>query len=522
MKRLLLTVGVCLAAMLTGSDVSQTQTGNCPPCYSDRAPMTSDKQAHQLPPEPNCDCTTADCPGCTAASCPTCTNDNRLVVRVRFDTTPGLTWSSGPDSNGGQIIEPSIYHAVRCALSGWNTARGTNGGTVPYFFVIDQNASNAQIVIRREQPEVSDYASISSTPAPPYIMRLTPTMSDSGWTHTERCGTIKHELGHPLNAGNANGCTDPEYTIMSGYGLTGHRYTNTIHARDVDAAQHNAFNRATCTLNYLNDRGDEPNECSPMDFDEDGLTGCDGDCNDLNPFVTTGCQTGPGGTCSFQTIEDPWIDTNDCTICDDNVDNDCDGLTDSQEFVCWNRCLISPVLVDTQGDGFALTGAAEGVNFDLNSDGTPEHLSWTYAGSDDAWLALDRDGDGTIDDGRELFGNFTPQPQPPPGVIRNGFHALAVYDRPEGGGNDDGKISEEDAVFSSLRLWRDVNHNGVSEAGELSTLPQLGLSSIEVRYKESKRRDEHGNWFRFRAKVRDERGAQLGRWAWDVFLVSSR
>jgi hypothetical protein len=65
-----------------------------------------------------------------------------------------------------------------------------------------------------------------------------------------------------------------------------------------------------------------------------------------------------------------------------------------------------------------------------------------------------------------------------------------------------------------------VNHNGVSEAEELHTLPESGLKSVAPDYKESKRTDEYGNRFRYRAKVWDAQGAQLGRWAWDVFLIS--
>ena len=82
-----------------------------------------------------------------------------------------------------------------------------------------------------------------------------------------------------------------------------------------------------------------------------------------------------------------------------------------------------------------------------------------------------------------------------------------------------GSLSKEDTVFSALRLWQDANHNGISEAGELHTLRQLGLKSIDLDYKESKRKDQHGNSFRYRAKVKDKNGSQLGRWAWDVFLV---
>jgi len=173
-------------------------------------------------------------------------------------------------------------------------------------------------------------------------------------------------------------------------------------------------------------------------------------------------------------------------------------------------CGGSPIIIDIAGDGIALTGPSDGVDFDLNGNGTRDRLGWTRPNSDDAWLALDRDGNGTIDRGAELFGDFTPQPA---ASNKNGFLALAEFDS-----NRDRVIDDRDAVFGSLRLWQDRNHNGISESEELHTLVELNVKALELDFKESKRVDEFGNEFKYRAKVKDASKASVGRWAWDVFL----
>lgn len=182
----------------------------------------------------------------------------------------------------------------------------------------------------------------------------------------------------------------------------------------------------------------------------------------------------------------------------------------------WLHCgCISPIVVDISGNGFNLTSAIGGVDFDIDGDGIVERLSWTAAGSDDVWLAIDLNGNGSFDNGTELFGTYSPQPS---SDEPNGFLALAEYDEVANGGNADGSITEMDSVFASLRFWQDRNHNGVSESSEIFPCRDLGVVRFDLEYRVSSRQDQHGNKFRYRAKVYDAQGHRVGRWAWDVLL----
>jgi hypothetical protein len=178
-----------------------------------------------------------------------------------------------------------------------------------------------------------------------------------------------------------------------------------------------------------------------------------------------------------------------------------------------------PLIVDVEGKGFHLTNTEHGVVFDIRADGRPLRIPWTAGGPDNAFLVLDRNGNGVIDDGTELFSNVSPQSGTGP---RNGFRALAEYDKPENGGNGDGVIDSRDAIYSKLRLWVDANHDGISQPEELHTLHEMGVYSISLDYSLSHRVDEFGNEFLYKARVNQgiHGESEVGRKVYDVFFVT--
>lgn len=172
-------------------------------------------------------------------------------------------------------------------------------------------------------------------------------------------------------------------------------------------------------------------------------------------------------------------------------------------------CLESPIMIDLQGNGYSLTSGRAGVVYDLKGTMDPRLYAWTSVNSDDAFLALDRNQDGQINSGIELFGNNTDQPTT---EDPNGFVALKVFDD-----NHDDVIDSKDSVYNLLKLWVDSNHDGVTQPRELFSLAAKGVESISCDYRLSKRMDQYGNRFRYKAKI-SIHGEE--RWAWDVFLVS--
>jgi hypothetical protein len=184
----------------------------------------------------------------------------------------------------------------------------------------------------------------------------------------------------------------------------------------------------------------------------------------------------------------------------------------------------SPIIVDITGHGFHLTSPEDGVIFDISGTGRPVLIAWTAPKSGNAFLALDRNHNGRIDSGKELFGDFTEQPLCGDGTeaCLNGYRALAEFDKPKNGGNGDGIIDERDDVFPHLLLWIDENHDGVSQPNELHTLPELGVYSIGLNYRADRSLfDQYGNWFHYQAPLNpDPRDGESkdGHLTYDVFF----
>ena len=137
-----------------------------------------------------------------------------------------------------------------------------------------------------------------------------------------------------------------------------------------------------------------------------------------------------------------------------------------------------PLTLDLDGDGLETTGVAatNPILFDHDGDGIKNGTGWVNA--DDGFLVRDVNGNGTIDSGRELFGDSTIKSNGQ--LATDGFDALADLDSLANGGNADGRISSADAQFANLRVWRDLNQDGNSQTGELFTLASLNIASINV------------------------------------------
>lgn len=437
--------------------------------------------------------------------------------------TNGAAWAS--NAKVTVIINPNDFptaterQRIQDAFIAWQNANTGSGVTFTFTTgsALPSGANNNTYYVQRGSAPTGGFTNISNTGTPATEGNITTsatTVINSSITNSNAIANIMlHEIGHTFGLGDCETCAEGS-SIMAPFS------TDCLCA-SFPCDHENPWNgiRFGC-----------PPLSSPRDCDELAVnlyanypqvtptptptpTACAG--NGSTCFLNADCCSGKCGEvtgtcipCEQNPQDHHWRScmSEACMLCYTNGGVTCTGLGGD----CW-----TPIIIDTHGDGFNLTDVPRGVEFDLNADGISEQVAWTTAGSDEAFLMLDRNGNGSVDNGGELFGNFSPQPI---SDTPNGFLALAAFDGVTNGGTGDGIIDERDSIFLSLRLWQDLNHNGISESYELRTLSESSIHAISILFKESFRRDRWGNTFRFRGKVYGS-NKTVQRWAYDVLLL---
>lgn len=159
-----------------------------------------------------------------------------------------------------------------------------------------------------------------------------------------------------------------------------------------------------------------------------------------------------------------------------------DGVLENLEAI--GDAYITPIAIDLDGNGVKTVSHADGVSFDFDGDGNVETAGWIDRG--DGLLAMDRNGNGTIDNGGELFGQNSRLANGD--SAQDGFQALAELDS-----NGDGVINASDEAWAKLVVWQDANQDGVSAQDELFTLDSLGISEISLSTQRGSGADAAGN-----------------------------
>jgi hypothetical protein len=458
-----------------------------------------------------------------------------------YNQTPMAGHGPAPDGSGRRVINiyvnstfgsnaTNVSSAANSAAAVWNAAKDQYGNTTGYYFQVTTDVTKADITITQGDPQTGPACGNIGTTL--RNMTLSPTAV--GTALANLAAIIDHEIGHAIGLADSPSpaCSNTP-DIMYGYTGACQQIYTTTSTQDVALSNQNlnASQRGSCTQDVNQTTGDPPEPsptptptcsgnpsltCPPganVVCNQNGIWACsDGSPGCANPPPMFECPDGAEQICSYSGVWACSDGSPGCSYPPPEWLNSCQfGDICTQEG--WECQPESPIIIDTAGEGFHLTDVAHGVQFAL-LPGKPAQVAWTDPNFSNGFLALDRNGDGLINDGTELFGNMTPQP---PSKSPNGYLALAVFDDPANGGNGNGFIDPGDAVYAKLRVWIDANHNGVSEPAELHTLRELGIVRIDLKYRLSPYVDQFGNRFRYAARIWDEAGKAHGI-CYDVFL----
>ena len=161
---------------------------------------------------------------------------------------------------------------------------------------------------------------------------------------------------------------------------------------------------------------------------------------------------------------------------------------------------VTPLVVDLDGNGIETTSLEDGVQFDIDGDGNTEHTAWIKSGN--GFLVWDKNQDGTINDGSEMFGEGT--------VMINGKHAEnGVAAILELDSNHDRILNNQDDVWGYLQIWHDDNTNGITENGELASLFDWGIQSLALSFEKIDWVDENGNKHIYLTEASKENGENI-------------
>ncbi len=439
---------------------------------------------------------------CGSSQCPPCLNNapvqdghgssgGRKILNVYIDSS----WDSSP---GSHVTKANILNGVNDGIAAWNSSISSTvcfgRQNIGYEFVLNQAGGSASADVKITNGTVTRYCGLTTLSVPAVVV-LPEQLGQA--PETVVAGMAEHEFGHIV------GLADAYKT-----------YPNAADCRSWGTIMRGVKDLYSCVLESPSITSDDVAQAN-RDLSSKGTCQVTASLPQLPPL------TAETPACIQQNLcaQDHYANPDPCTFGEDNAGCPYGVLpvTGPEGAQCCTGA--SPIIIDLSGEGFHLTSLTDGVLFDFAGTGTKVHVSWTEPGSSDAFLVLDRNHNGKIDSALEMFGNLTAQPS---SDNPNGFLALAEYDKPENGGNNDGIIDARDAVFSELRLWQDRNHNGISEPDELIPLAATDIVAIDLKYEESRWTDVYGNAFRYYGRLRRRDFKLKDRIAYDVVLLAGK